>query len=155
MSTVTEAERSALAECIHRAREASDVDGKAGISAAVLKGGVVIAWGDNQVHLDNDITRHAEVVAMARATAALDTPDLSGCTLLSTLQPCEMCLSAMRFAGIRRVVFAATKPRVAAKYFVFPELTIEQFEDADKGAFEWVGGVLEAEVLDLYAEGDE
>jgi tRNA(adenine34) deaminase len=148
-------ERSALAECIRRAHAASDAPGKAGISAAVMKDGEVLAWGDNQVFLDHDVTRHAEVVAMSRATAALGEPDLSGCTLLSSLQPCEMCLSAMRFAGIDRVIFAATKDRVAAKYFMFPALSIDQFKDADKTSFHWIGGVLEDEVLALYADGDE
>jgi tRNA(adenine34) deaminase len=63
-----------------------------------------------------------------------------------------MCLSAIRFAGITRIIFAATQARVAEKYFAFPHLRIEDFQN---GAFEFAGGVDEALVLHLYAHGDE
>lgn len=70
------------------------------------------------------------MVALSKATAQLGRRDLSGCTLIPTLQPCEVCLATMRFAGIQRVIFAATQANVVGKYFVFPELGIEDFKDA-------------------------
>lgn len=126
-----------------------------GIAALVARDGEILSEGMNEVHLANDPTRHAEIVAIGRATGAIGEPDLSGATLYSSLQPCEMCLAAMRFAGIARVVFAATKPNVAEKYFMFGGLDIEDFRTASATPFEFRCGVLEAEVLDLYAEGDE
>jgi len=93
-------------------------------------------------------------VALSAATTQLGRKDLSDCTLISTLQPCEMCLAAMRFAGIRRVIYAATQANVAGKYFVFPRLRIEDFAGAGEG-FHYVGGVMEAEVLHLYEDGTE
>ncbi len=66
-----------------------------------------------------------------------------------------MCLAAMRFAGISRVVFAATKPNVAQKYFMFGDLDIGDFAAASASPFEFRGGLLEAEVLELYTDGDE
>ena len=151
---LTQAEHDALAECIRRAFEMRDQPGKAEIAAAILKDGVTLARGENEVYLDHDPTRHAEIVAMGRATAALGVPDLSGCTLVSSLQPCEMCLAAMRFAGIRRVIFAATQEKVASKYFFFPGLRIGDHAAADKEGFDWIGGVMEDEVLPLYADGE-
>lgn len=65
-----------------------------------------------------------------------------------------MCLAAMRFAGIQRVIFAATQANVVGKYFVFPELGIEDFKDAG-GDFSYVGGVMETDVLHLYTDGTE
>lgn len=84
----------------------------------------------------------------------MGTTDLSGCVMISTLQPCEMCLAAMRFAGIKRVIFGATQEKVAAKYFVFPYLSLADFQGAGT-PFEAIGGQLEAELLPLYIDGQE
>ena len=146
-------EVAAMDDAIQRALRAARESGKSGIAASVLRGGHVIATGENEVHLQSDPTKHAEMVALARAAHLLDRTDLSDCTLISTLQPCEMCLAAMRFAGIRRVVFAAEQAKVAQKYFVFPHLTIEDFHR--EGGFDWVGGVSQEQVLDLYIDGRE
>ena len=91
---------------------------------------------------------------LGKAAAKLKTTDQSGCTLISTLQPCEMCLSAMRFPGIERVILAARQVNVAAKYFMFPKLSIDAFEAAGAG-FTHIGGLCEQDVLHLYADGEE
>ena len=154
MTGQNEIETHLMRELISRARVASGEAGKAGIAAALIRDGQILAEGVNHVHLDPDPTQHAEIVALGRAAAALGRADLSDCVLMSTLQPCEMCLAAARFAGIRRIVFAARQENVAAKYFAFPHLTLEDFQRAGPG-FEAVGGVGEAEVLDLYVDGRE
>jgi tRNA(Arg) A34 adenosine deaminase TadA len=148
-------ELNALKEAISRARDAAGGGAMAGISAAIVGPDGAVAFGTNEVHLDNDPTRHAEIVAIGAAGATLGQADLSGHTLVSTLQPCEMCLAAMRFAGITRLVFAATKDNVAAKYFQFPSIGIEDYRNASDTPFDYAGGVLEAEVLDLYRDGQE
>lgn len=102
---ISTAERNALDGAIRRALTARCENGKAGIAAALVLNGQVIATGENEVHLQADPTRHAEMVVITRAARDLGTLDLSDCILISTLQPCEMCLSAMRFAGIKRVIF--------------------------------------------------
>ncbi|OWY04371.1 hypothetical protein B6V76_07550 [Thioclava sp. IC9] len=150
----TPTEREAMARLIAKAKEAAQEPGKAGIAAAILRDGEIIAEGENEVHLDCDPTRHAEIVAIAKATRAQNDPSLDGCVLLTTLQPCEMCLSAARFAGITRIIFGAQKENVAGKYFVFPDLTLSEFRTAG-GAFEAIGGVLEEDVVALYADGEE
>lgn len=153
----TELERKTLDEVLRRARAAAapEAEGLAGIAAAVVMGEGVLAYGENQVHLEHDPTRHAEIVAISRACHTLGHSDLSGATLVSSLQPCEMCLSAMRFAGIGRLVFAARQESVAGKYFMFPGLRLEDFRGAAKDGFEVTGGLEEAQVIDLYARGDE
>lgn len=149
---VTVAEQAAMRDAIDRALMASRESGKAGIAATVMQGDRIIATGENEVHLQSDPTQHAEMVAITRAAQALDRTDLSGCTIISTLQPCEMCLAAIRFAGIGRIIFAARQANVPPKYFAFPHLRIEDFQN---GEFEFAGGVDEASVLHLYEEGDE
>lgn len=154
VSNVTQAERDAMQAAIKRALEAQRSFGRTGIVATLLCDDAVIATAENEVEQDNDPTRHAEMVALSKAAVHLGRKDLSRCTLISTLQPCEMCLAAIRFAGIKRVIFAATQANVAGKYFVFPKLRIEDFNAAGD-PFCYIGGVMEAEVLDLYAGGTE
>ena len=152
-SLISSAEKNAMSEAIDRAIKAASQSGKSGIAASILRDGLIVAVGENEVHLQCDPTKHAEMVAITRAAKAIDSTDLSGCVMVSTLQPCEMCLSAMRFAGIDRVIFAATQANVPSKYFVFPHLRIGDFKHNNN--FEWVGGVDEHKILHLYAEGKE
>jgi len=148
----TEGERAAMRDAIDRALKATRQRGKAGIAATVMRGDEIIAVGENEVHLQSDPTKHAEMVAITRAAAALNATDLSDCTIISTLQPCEMCLSAIRFAGISRIIFAASQANVPTKYFAFPHLRIEDFQN---GEFVFAGGIEESAVLHLYENGDE
>lgn len=153
--TPTDAEMFALREAIARARRAAGDGPLAGISAAVVGPSGAIAYGTNEVHAKCDASRHAEIVALSEASRSLGKPDLSGHTMISTLQPCEMCLAAMRFAGISRLLFAAQKANVAPKYFMFPDLQIEDFRAASKQGFDYAGGYCEEDVLDLYRTGQE
>lgn len=146
----TEAETATLARAITRAQGLAERGQGAPIVAAVMDGDEVMAWGDNEVHVDQDPTRHAEIVAIAHACADQGHPDLSGKTLITTLQPCEMCLGALRFAGISRVVFAAGRPRVKDGYFQFHGLELADFAAACDGDLDWAGHVMEDDVLNLY-----
>ncbi len=150
--TVTEA--LALRQVIDRALDASRSADRNGIAAAIVSGDRILETAENEVNAFSDPTKHAEMVALAALSQRKDRKDLGDCTLISSLQPCEMCLSAMRFAGIRRVIYAATQDRVAAKYFAFPKLKMSDFQSAGEG-FDAVGGVGEHEVLHLYATGKE
>lgn len=147
-------ELAAMRNAVERALLARNQSGKAGIAAAILRSGVQIGRGENEVNLQSDPTKHAEMVALTAAAHALGHSDLSGCVMISTLQPCEMCLAAMRFAGIERVIFGAGKDNVAAKYFMFPGLSIADFQAAGK-PFEAIGGQFESELLPMYIDGEE
>lgn len=150
-SLISGRERSAVRDAIARARAACCQSGKSGIAASVLLNGATVATVEDTVHLQSDPTRHAEMVAITRASRGLQTTDLSGCVMISTWQSCEMDLSAMRFSGIRRVIFAPTKDRVAAAYLAFPPLGIGDFQQG--GDFEAVGGICGDQVLHLDASG--
>lgn len=151
---ISETETKAMREAVDRALRAMNQSGKAGIAATILLDGEAIGQGENEVRLQSDPTKHAEMVALTAAAKRIGTTDLSGCVMISTLQPCEMCLAAMRFAGIKRVIFGATQENVAAKYFVFPGLRLADFQGAGT-PFEAIGGQLEAELLPLYVDGQE
>lgn len=151
---LTPTEREAVRGVVQRALQASHDENRNGIAAAIVRGEQILEIAENEVNACGDPTKHAEMVVMGAVTQRLDRKELSDCTLISSLQPCEMCLSAMRFAGIGRVVFCAQQANVAEKYFVFPNLRIEDFARAGE-SFEHIGGVLENAVLHLYVTGEE
>jgi tRNA(Arg) A34 adenosine deaminase TadA len=74
--------------------------------AVVVKDGAVVATGVNETAATNDPTAHAELVAVRAASRRLGTPNLAGCAVYASGQPCPMCLAAMRVAGIAQVFFA-------------------------------------------------
>ena len=121
-------------------------------TAAILKDGFELVRGRNTSRKDQDPTHHAEVVTIGLAAKALKSRNLAGCTLVSSCQPCEMCLAAMRWAGIDRVIFAAQQEEIDAEMFRFPALTLPQFHDACGGAFDYAGGVHSDMVVELYRD---
>jgi guanine deaminase len=86
-------------------------------AALVVKGGIAIAKGANAVTSTNDPTAHAEIQAIRGAGAMLHTFNLAGCELFASCEPCPMCLSAIYWARIDRVYFAATRFDAAAAGF--------------------------------------
>jgi guanine deaminase len=86
-------------------------------AALVVRDGVVIAAGANQVTRTNDPTAHAEIVAIREACRVLGDFQLSGCDLYSSCEPCPMCLGAVYWARPANVFFAATQQDAAAAGF--------------------------------------
>lgn len=86
-------------------------------AALVVRDGIVIAIGGNQVTRTNDPTAHAEIVAIREACRVLGDFQLSGCDLYSSCEPCPMCLGALYWARPARVFFAATHLDAAAAGF--------------------------------------
>jgi guanine deaminase len=82
--------------------------------AVIVRDGKVIAEGWNEVTSTNDPTAHAEVVAIRRACVALGTFKLEGATIYSSCEPCPMCLSAIYWARLSRLVFANDRDEAAA-----------------------------------------
>ena len=86
-------------------------------AALVVKEGVVIATGANQVTRTNDPTAHAEIVAIREACRVLGEFQLSGCDFYTSCEPCPMCLGALYWARPARVFFAATHDDASAAGF--------------------------------------
>ena len=86
-------------------------------AALVVKDGIVIATGANQVTRNNDPTAHAEVVAIREACRVLGDFQLSGCEIYTSCEPCPMCLGAIFWARPAKVYFAATHEDAAAAGF--------------------------------------
>jgi len=74
--------------------------------AVVVKSGVIIAEGANQVTSTNDPTAHAEVCAIRSACKKLGVFDLEGGEIYTSCEPCPMCLGAIYWARLSRIYFA-------------------------------------------------
>ncbi len=151
--TPTAAEIAALTAVTDQACRLHDFGHEIVFTAAVVKEGAVIAQARNEVADTDDPSRHAEVVAIAKAAKATGDRDLSDATLIASCQPCEMCLAAMRWAGIDRVIFAAQQANIGSAFFRFPGLTITDYHAACDGAFSYLGGLLEDRVAHIYGTG--
>lgn len=87
-----------------RAGAAGDVP----IGAVIVRDGKIIARGENLVQRKQNPTLHAEIVAINRACKKLGTKFLDDCDIYVSLEPCAMCATAISFARIRNIYFAAT-----------------------------------------------
>ncbi|MDR1308617.1 MAG: nucleoside deaminase [Deltaproteobacteria bacterium] len=85
-------------------------------AGAVVAGpaGEALALGRNQVIGLSDPTAHAEIQALRAAAGALGNYRLTGLTLVSTLEPCPMCLMAAVHARLALVLFGAPEPKWGA-----------------------------------------
>ena len=82
--------------------------------AVIVRDGTVIAEGFNDVTSSNDPTAHSGVVAIRRACAAVQDFSLAGATIYSSCEPCPMCLSAIDWARLDRLVYSDTRDQAAA-----------------------------------------
>ncbi len=96
----------ALAEA-RRAGERGEVP----IGAVVMLDNKVIATASNRTRELNDVTAHAEIVAIRLACEELGQERLAGADLYVTLEPCTMCAAAISFARIRRLYYGAEDPK--------------------------------------------
>ncbi len=77
------------------------------IGCVIVKDGVVIGKGYNQVEQLKDATAHAEIIAIGTAASTLDNWRLDGCTLYVTLEPCPMCAGAILNSRVSRIVYGS------------------------------------------------
>ena len=75
--------------------------------AVVARDGEVLGEGWNRVVAGQDPTAHAEIMAIRAAAEHAGTHVLEGCTIYCSCEPCPMCLAAIYWARMDRVVFAA------------------------------------------------
>ncbi len=90
-------------------------EGDVPVGAVVLDpDGNVIGRGRNRREADCDPTAHAEILALREAGQTLGSWNLSGCTLVVTLEPCTMCAGAIVNSRVQRLVFGAWEPNTGA-----------------------------------------
>jgi len=85
--------------------------------AVVVQAGAIVGQGQNRVTAANDPTAHAEVVAIRDACSRLGGFSLAGCELYASCEPCPMCLGAILWARLDRVVYACSRQDAARAGF--------------------------------------
>lgn len=86
---------------------AAGARGEVPIGAVVVHDGEILGRAGNETRAQNDVTAHAEILAIRRAAAAIGDERLADADLYVTLEPCTMCAAAISFARIRRLYYAA------------------------------------------------
>lgn len=114
---MTQVEQVFLERAIELSRQGM-LEGKGGpFGCVVVREGVIVGEGCNEVTASNDPTAHAEVVAIRDACRRLGSFQLSDCDIYTSCEPCPMCLGAIYWARPRRVIYANTKKDAAAIHF--------------------------------------
>jgi tRNA(adenine34) deaminase len=118
--------------------------------AVIVRGGEVLARGRNLWNQQQDPTAHAEMVAIRRFLAEYGIEKLKGTTLYTSGESCPMCMGAIVWCGIARVVFGASIARLATKV---GQIMLTDAEIADRtpvADIALTGGVLAEDSLKLF-----
>jgi len=99
-----------MGEALKEARLAASED-EVPVGAVIVCDGKIIARAHNQTERLNDVTAHAEMIAITAAANYLGTKYLVGCTIYITVEPCPMCATALGWAQIDKVVYGASDPK--------------------------------------------
>jgi tRNA(Arg) A34 adenosine deaminase TadA len=102
---------------LERAIELASLGMRAGqggpFGAVIVRGDQILAEGQNQVTSAHDPTAHAEVCAIRAACRAVSDFSLAGAAIYSSCEPCPMCLSAIYWARLDTLYFAASREDAA------------------------------------------
>lgn len=102
-----------MGEAVAEARKAAH-SAEVPIGAVVVSRGEIIARAHNEVEAQGVATKHAELLALERASNYLKSWRLNESSIYVTLEPCSMCVGAMVLARVKELYFAARDPRQGA-----------------------------------------
>ena len=98
---------------IKEAQKAYDIE-EIPVGAIIVKDGKVIARGYNKKETKKDATRHAEIVAIEKASKKLNNWRLIDCEMYVTVEPCVMCAGAIISSRIKKVYIGTSDNRMGA-----------------------------------------
>lgn len=114
---LTEQEQIFLDRAVELSRLGMERGNGGPFGCVIVKDNKIVGEGSNMVTSTNDPTAHAEVVAVRNACTTLNTFQLDGCDVYTSCEPCPMCLGALYWARVQRVVYANTRYEAAAIEF--------------------------------------
>lgn len=77
------------------------------VGCVIVKDGEIIARAHNQKEKKKDTTKHAEILAIQKASKKIDAWRLENCEMYVTLEPCAMCAGALIQSRIKKVYIGA------------------------------------------------
>jgi tRNA(adenine34) deaminase len=120
--------------------------------AVIVREGQVLARGRNLGRTNGDPTAHGEMIAIRRCLVDHGAAALPGSTLYTSGEPCAMCMGAILWCRIGRLVFAASVQQIATK---MDDIMISSAELAARAPFLPItitGGVLASQAIQLLAK---
>ncbi len=103
-----------MREAIRLSQEGMHKNAGGPFGAVIVKDQVIIGRGYNQVTSLYDPTAHAEINAIRDACRQIEHFSLENCVIYTSCEPCPMCLAAIYWARIRRIVYGNTRADAAA-----------------------------------------
>jgi tRNA(Arg) A34 adenosine deaminase TadA len=126
--------------------------GQMPVGCVFARDGQVLLTAQNSVWADLDPSAHSEMNGLRRAAKLLGRVDLTGCTCYCTLEPCPMCLGAMHWARVDRVVFGADIADSQAAGFSELAIPAAEMVRLGKSPIRVEGSVLQDECRKLFDE---
>jgi len=117
MKITTSTDISFLDKAIEIASKNID-NGGGPFGAIIVRNNEIIAEAGNSVTMHFDPTAHAEINAIRKACKKLGKHTLEDCVIYSSCEPCPMCLSAIYWARISKIYFAAKKTEAEKAGFI-------------------------------------
>ena len=84
------------------------------VGAVIVKNGEIIARGHNIKETKKDTTKHAEIIAIQKASKKLNAWRLEECEMYVTLEPCTMCTGALINSRIKKVIIGTNDEKTGA-----------------------------------------
>ena len=81
------------------------------VGAVIVKDGKIIARAHNVKEEKQDTTRHAEIIAIQKASKKLNNWRLTNCEMYVTLEPCMMCMGAIISSRIKNIYIGTLDPK--------------------------------------------
>jgi tRNA(Arg) A34 adenosine deaminase TadA len=126
--------------------------GDLAFGCVIMRNGEVIARGHNLGKTNDDPTAHGEMVAIRRCLADHGSAALRGATLYTSGEPCVMCMGAIVWCGVGRLVFAASVPQLGSR---MNQILIASGEIAERAKWDPIkitGGILAEEAMALFGK---
>ena len=89
------------------------------VGAIIVKDGKIIARAHNLKETKHDTTKHAEILAIQKASKKLESWRLLDCEMYVTLEPCSMCAGALINSRVKKVYIGALDEKTGAAGSVF------------------------------------
>lgn len=106
------------------------------VGCVIVKDGKIIARAHNQKETKLDTTKHAEILAIQKASKKLESWRLIDCEMYVTLEPCSMCAGAIINSRIKKVYIGALDEKTGAAGSVlnlFEDYTFNHKVEIEKG----------------------
>lgn len=88
--------------------------GEVPVGAVIVKDNEVISKAHNMKESLNDVTAHAEILAIKKASESFNNWRLNGCEMYVTLEPCAMCAAAICQSRISKIYIGTFDPEAGA-----------------------------------------